>query len=105
MKAIDNLIGKKVIIRSYDAGVFFGILKEVEKCEDKWMVELLNCRRLWRWKGACSITQLAVDGVKYPDDCRFTIVEKSIVVASVIEIHECTREATECIENVPEWKS
>lgn len=105
MKAIKNLIGKKVIIRSYGAGVFFGTLNDVEKCEDKWTVELLNCRRLWRWSGACSITQLAVDGAKHPNDCKFTIVEKSIVVASVIEIHGCTTKAIECIENVPEWKN
>lgn len=105
MKAIKNLIGKKVIIRSYGAGVFFGTLNEAEKCEDKWTVELLNCRRLWRWNGACSITQLAVDGAKYLYDCKFTITEKSIVVASVIEIHECTDIAIKCIESVPEWKS
>lgn len=105
MKAIDNLLGKKVIIRSYGAGVFYGTLNEVERTEDKWTVELLDCRRLWRWSGACSITQLAIDGVKYPDDCRFTITEKSIVVSSVIEIHGCTQTAIESIEGVREWKS
>ena len=104
MKAIKNLIGKKVIIRSYGAGVFFGTLNDVEKCEDKWTVELLDCRRLWRWSGACSITQLAADGVKYPNDCKFSLTECSIVVASVIEIHGCTEKAIENIENVPVWK-
>lgn len=104
MKAIKNLIGKKVIIRSYGAGVFFGTLNDVEKCEDKWTVELLNCRRLWQWRGACSLTQLAVDGTKNPDDCRFTLTEKSIVVSSVIEIHGCTKTAIESIEGVGEWK-
>jgi len=104
MKAIENLIGKYVIIRSYGAGVFFGILSEVEKCEDKWMVELLNCRRLWYWAGACSITQLAVDGTKSPEDCNFTITEPSIVVSAVIEIHECSDKAIESIKSVKEWK-
>lgn len=104
MKAIDDLLGKKVIIRSYGAGVFYGTLNEAEKTEDKWTVELLNCRRLWIWSGACSLTQLAVDGTKNPDDCRFTLTEKSIVVASVIEIHGCTKTAIESIEEVKEWK-
>lgn len=104
MKAIEKLIGKKVIIRSYGAGLFFGTLNEVEKCEDKWTVELLNCRRLWYWNGACSITQLAVDGTKRPDDCKFTITEPSIVVSSVVEIHGCTDKAIDSIEGVPEWK-
>ena len=104
MKAIDKLIGKKVIIRSYGAGVFFGTLNEVEKSEDKYTVELLDCRRLWRWSGACSITQLAVDGTKNPSGCSFTITEPSIVVSSVIEIHECSEAAVSSIENVPVWK-
>ena len=104
MKSIDNLIGKKVIIRSYGAGVFFGTLNEVERCEDKLMVELLNCRRLWYWEGACSITQLAVDGTTMPDNCKFTIVEPSIIVSSVIELHGCTDKAINSIENVFEWK-
>lgn len=104
MKAINNLIGKKVIIRSYGAGVFFGTLNEVEKCDGKYTVELLNCRRLWRWCGACSITQLAVDGTAKPDDCMFTITEPSIVVSSVIEIHECSEKAIQSIKGVKEWK-
>ena len=86
MKAIENLIGKKVIVRSYGAGVFFGTLNEAEPTEDKWTVELLNCRRLWNWNGACSITQLAVDGTKKPDNCRFTITEnKNVVILSIKE--------------------
>jgi len=104
MEAIKKLIGKKVIIRSYGAGVFFGTLNEAEKCEDKWTVELLNCRRLWCWYGACSITQLAVDGTSRPQDCKFTITEPSIVVSSVIEIHECSDKAIKSIEGVEEWK-
>ena len=104
MKAIEKLIGKKVIIRSYGAGVFYGTLNEVEKCEDKYTVELLDCRRLWYWDGACSITQLAVEGTKKPESCNFTITEKSIVVTSVMELHECTEDASQSIENVREWK-
>ena len=104
MKAIQNLIGKKVIIRSYGAGVFFGTLSEAEPVEDKWTVELLNCRRLWKWSGACSITQLAVDGAKNPNDCMFTLTEPSIIVSSVIEIHGCSEESVKSIESVAEWK-
>ena len=104
MKAIENLIGKKVIIRSYGAGVFFGTLNEVEKAEDKYTVELLDCRRLWQWSGACSVTQLAVDGTANPSGCRFTVTEKSIIVSSVIEIHGCTDKSIKSIESVAEWK-
>lgn len=104
MKAIDNLIGKKVIVRSYGAGVFFGTLNDVEKCEDKWTVELLNSRRIWYWEGACSITQLAVDGTKNPSGCKFTVIEPSVIVSGVVELHECSETAVKSIESVQEWK-
>lgn len=104
MKAIDNLIGKKVIVRSYGAGVFFGTLNDVEKCEDKWTVELINNRRIWYWEGACSITQLAVDGTKNPSGCKFTVIEPSVIVSGVVELHECSETAVKSIESVQEWK-
>ena len=104
MKALEKLIGKKVIIRSYGAGVFYGTLNEVEQAEDKYCVELLNCRRLWYWSGAASLSQLAIEGVKNPKDCKFTITVDSIVISSVIEIIPTTEEAQKNIENVRVWK-
>ena len=104
MKAIEKFLGKKVIIRSYGAGVFYGILNEVEQAEDKYCVELLSCRRLWYWSGAASLSQLAAEGVKNPDDCKFTVTVDSIVISSVIEIIPTTEEAQKNIEGVPVWK-
>lgn len=104
MKALENLIGKKVIIRSYGAGVFYGTLNEVEKAEDKYCVELLACRRLWYWSGAASLSQLAAEGVKNPKNCKFTVTVDSLVISSVIEIIPTTEEAQKNIEGVPVWK-
>ena len=104
MKAIENLINKIVIVRSFGAGLFFGTLKEVELATETWTVELENCRRLWRWEGACSVTQLAVDGTKKPDSCLFSLPEKSIVISSVIEIHACSEKSIKSINGVKEWK-
>ncbi len=104
MKAIENLIGKKVIIRSDRAGVFYGTLNEVEPCGDKYTVEMVNVRRLWYWDGAASLTQLAMEGVKEPDNCKFTMWQDSIVVSGVIEILPTTDEAQQIIESVEVWK-
>lgn len=104
MKAIEKLIGKRVIIRADRAGVFYGTLSEVEPHGDKYTVELRNVRRLWYWSGAASITQLAVDGTKKPRSCKFTIQQESVVVDGVIEFHACTKEAIRSIEAVAEWK-
>ena len=104
MKAIEKLIGKRVVIRSYGAGVFYGTLAEAEPTDDKYTVELTDARRLWYWDGAASITQLAAEGVTAPDNCKFTMREKSVVVTSVIEIHGAAEKAIESIEAVKEWK-
>ena len=97
---IKNFIGKKVIIRGDRSGVFFGTLVEKEGTE----VKLENCRRIWYWSGANSISQLAVDGVTRPSDCKFTLTVSEIVITDVIEIIPCTDKAIANIEGVKEWK-
>ena len=105
MKAIEKMIGKRVIIRADRAGVFYGTLSEVESNGDKLQVALTDLRRLWYWDGACSLTQLAEDGTVKPDECKFTIRQASAVIIGVIEILPCTEAACESIEQVEEWKS
>lgn len=97
---MEGLTGKKVIIRGDRSGVFFGTLTSKSGQE----VELSNCRRLWFWDGAASISQLAVTGPKVPENCKFTISVERIVILDAIEIIECTQEAIESIEGVREWK-
>lgn len=94
------MIGKKVIIRAEQAGVFFGTLKEKNGSE----VTLTDCRRLWCWYGAASISQLAVEGTTQPDKCKFTLVVPIITILGVIEIIPCTEQAVKSIEGVKVWK-
>ena len=95
------MIGKKVIIRADRAGVFFGTLKEKNGNE----VTLSDCRRLWCWYGAASLSQLAVEGTKDPNNCKFTIVVPTITILGVIEIIPCKEEAVKSIEKVYVWKN
>ncbi len=97
-----NNIGKKCIIRTGRAGVFYGVLADFDPA--KQLVELHNCRRLWYWAGAASLSQLATEGVKKPNDCRFTVIVDQIQATGVIEIIPCTDEAIKNIEAVPVWK-
>lgn len=97
---VENIIGKKVIIRGDRSGVFFGTLVAKEGTE----VKLQDCRRLWYWDGAASISQIAVDGVTKPDNCDFTVAVSEIVITDAIEIIPCTKKAIKCIEEVSVWK-
>lgn len=95
------MLGKKVIIRSDRAGVFYGTLKERNGDE----VVLNDCRRIWFWDGAASISQLAVDGTSKPDNCKFTITVDEICVLGVVEIIPCTDKSIKSIEGVKEWRA
>ena len=63
-----------------------------------------NVRKLWQWNGACAVEQLALDGVKVPEDCKFTVVVPSMIIANPIQIIEATEVACKSIEAVKEWK-
>ena len=95
-----KMMNKKVIVRGDRSGVFFGTLVAKDGRE----VELENCRRLWYWDGAASISQLATDGTTSPRNCKFTVTIDSIAILDAIEIIPCTEKAIASIEGVAEWK-
>jgi len=90
-----------VIIRTYSAGVHAGYLESRNGKE----VTLKNSRRLWYWDGAASLSQLAVDGVTKPENCKFAVVLPKIILTEAIEIIPCTEKAKLCIEGIKEWKA
>lgn len=97
---METNIGKKVIIRGDRSGLFFGTLAERNGSE----VKLTNCRRLWYWDGAASNFQLAAEGVKAPQSCKFTITIDEIEILDAIEVLPCTPAAIKSIEEVTTWK-
>lgn len=92
--------GKKCIVRGDRSGVFYGEIVDRKGQE----VELKNCRRLWYWDGANSISELAKNGTKKPKNCKFTVYVESIEILDAIEINECSEEAIKNIEGVNIWK-
>lgn len=88
------------IVRADRAGVFAGNIKERDGSE----VTMTNVRRLWYWEGAASLSQMAVDGVKRPGNCKFTVVVPEMTILGVIEIIPCSTEAEQNIKAVPVWK-
>lgn len=88
------------IIRADRAGVFAGNIKERNGSE----VTLTNARRLWYWSGAATLSQMAMEGVKRPEECKFTMPVNEITILGVIEIIPCSSAAEKCIKEVKEWK-
>jgi hypothetical protein len=97
---------KMYIVRTYSAGCFFTEIVSSKIISGIKEVVAKNCRRLWYWKGAASLSQMAMEGVTCPNECKFSIpVETKQVLTNVIEVIECTSKATKNINGVPIWRA
>lgn len=93
--------GKKYcIVRTYSAGVFAGWIKNKAGKENT----IYKARRLWYWDGASSLSQLAMEGVTRPENCKFPIEMKEVILKEIIEIIPCTEKARLNIAKVPIWE-
>lgn len=97
---IYSQIGKYVICRTYSAGVFAGTLVSKEGQE----VVLSGARRLWYWDGAASLSQLAMEGVTKPQNCKFPCEVEVVNLTQAIEILDVTEKAKESIASVAIWQ-
>ena len=91
-----DYIGKKVLVRSYGAGVYFGTLEKLEGETAK----LRNVRNIWHWTGASCISQIANQGIT--GDKVGPVVE-SMVLNRVCQVMPLTETAIENLENQPVW--
>lgn len=91
---------KYCIVRTYSAGVFAGYVQKRIGGE----AVVLEARRLWYWDGASSLSQLAMEGVSKPENCKFPITVPKVELINVIEVIECTEKAQKSIESVVIWK-
>lgn len=84
------MIGKFVIIRTYSAGVHVGTLKS----HDGKAATLADARRIWRWRGANTLNELAQNGAAQ-DWTRISEPVPEIALTEAIEVIPCTDKARE----------
>ena len=94
---LNSMIGNKVIIRTYSAGVWFGVLSEKSGNE----VILKDARRMWQWKAkeSISLSACAIYGIESKNSKIVEAVES--VWLEAIEIIPCTQAAIDSIEDAP----
>lgn len=95
---------KAVLIRSYASGVHYGYLKECADTLSGRVVTLVNSRRCWSWYGAATLSQMALEGVKEADKCKFSMELPEIEIMNVIEIIPLSEEAFKNLNSVKVWK-
>ena len=93
-------MNERKIVRTNRAGVFFG---KVES-KDGNTVILSNARRIWKWDGAASLSELAQHGTAKPNGCRFPCAVDEVELFEVVEILGVTEKAAASIDGVTEWK-
>lgn len=91
---------KRVMVRTYSAGVFAGEL-ESRKAQE---VVLRNARHIWYWSGAASLSQLAMEGTSHPLNCKFPCPVDRIELLQTIEIIDMTDKAWDSVMGVSIWK-
>lgn len=95
--ALDNMPYK--IVRTYSAGVFAGYVESRNGRE----VVMRHARRLYYWEGAATLSQLAMEGVSKPKNCKFPCEVDRVELLEVIEILDVTEKAKKSIAGVAVW--
>lgn len=88
------------IIRTYSAGVHAGYVESRNGEE----VVLRNSRRLWKWGGAFTLSELSKNGTTNPTECKFATTIDKITLTNAIEIINCTEVARRSIEEVADYE-
>ena len=79
----DNIIGKFCVIRTHSAGVHTGVVENVSA--DGKIVTLRDARRIWRWRGANTLNEIALRGVHLTEHTRISEPVNRLTVTECIE--------------------
>ena len=90
-----------VLVRTYSAGVHFGTLKEHDRATNT--VVLIDAKRLYEWSGACSLSQVAVDGVTL-EGSKISVAVPQITLGRAIEIIPMSVKSATQMWGAKEWK-
>lgn len=93
-----HLIGKHVIVRTYSAGVHFGIFDSREDL----VVKLKKTKRIWRWSDAFTLSEIVKNGLGKDSKISEEIEEN--ILTQAIEVMACTSKCVESIEKIGVYK-
>ena len=82
------MVGRKVLVRTYSAGVHFGTLVSMSGTT----CVLSDARRIWRWKGANTLHEMSLSGVD-SGYSRISDPVSEITLSQAIEVIPVTENA------------
>ena len=92
-----DLIGKHCVVRTYSAGVHLGTLAAREGTN----VLLQDARRLWKWNGAFTLSEVATTGIS-KSGSRIAAAVPLMELTQAVEIIPTTEAARDTFERVHE---
>lgn len=95
-----SLLKKKIIARIDRAGVFHGTLDYI----DGEIIRLKDARRIYYWNGALSVTDIAAKGIT-GGNVTIPVSTVEFMSNKIIELNECSEEATKSIESIKAWRN
>ena len=93
-----NMIGKRVIVRTFSAGVHYGTLASL----DGQQAVLTDARRIWYWEGAFTLSEVSQKGVSQKSKLSISVPE--IVLTEAIEVIPCTDAAVACLDGIKAYE-
>ena len=90
------MIGQHAVIRTYSAGVHIGTVLD----KDGINVVLKDARRLWTWRGAFTLSEIATSGVG--KGSRISVAVPMIELTQVVEIIPTTEAARSSFDKIHE---
>ena len=92
--------GLRCIIRCRDAGVHYGTVEHIEGRT----VILRDARRIWRWRGALTLSHLATEGTPLAADyTRIAPMVASMPLLDAAEVLPITDAAAARLDAIADW--
>jgi hypothetical protein len=95
------LIGNKVIVRDNRAGVFFGTLVEYDGKSKT--AALKDARKIWYWKGALAVEDIAATGLDV-NQSKITAQVEHVDLCDVVQVVLCSASTSQAIKGAHQWK-
>lgn len=103
-KSPHSAVGKKCIVRCYASGIHFGEVVSINSNEGRSRCELRNSRRIWRWEGALSVSEISQTGIEEKGS-KVSVVVPQQFIEDAIEFLPASEEAVKVLEGVPAYET
>jgi hypothetical protein len=98
-----NKEGKTLcVVRTYSAGVFYGWVNYEDA--DGFNIEIFEAVRIWKWDGAFTLSEVATNGVKQTENCKFGVELPVVKINRWIELIPMSEKAITSLNKIKRTK-